>query len=63
MERVACRYNLGVNCTEQTNCQRCGWNPQVECYRKKHQKLPETPPQGKKWIIGKGNCESLEKLA
>ena len=62
MERVECRYNIGVDCTEHPNCQRCGWNPQVERYRKKHRKLPEPPP-GKKWVLGKGSFESLGKLA
>lgn len=62
MERIECRYNIGVECSEQTNCDRCGWNPQVNRKPKEPQKRPE-PKKPTRWILGKGNFESLEKLA
>ena len=30
----ACLYNKGVECLEQANCERCGWNPEIEAIRK-----------------------------
>lgn len=30
-----CKYNQSIDCTEKTNCKKCGWNPAVEKIRKK----------------------------
>ena len=32
----ACHYNMGVMCAKRDKCKSCGWNPQMEKYRKFH---------------------------
>lgn len=31
---LICKYNKGIECAAQTECQGCGWNPEVEKERK-----------------------------
>ena len=33
-ETVPCPYNQAIDCTEQSKCRFCGWNPVVENKRK-----------------------------
>ena len=30
----ACKYNVGVECSSQKHCGKCGWNPKVDKGRK-----------------------------
>lgn len=30
---IYCKHNSGVNCYDQTKCDKCGWNPEVSKMR------------------------------
>lgn len=46
-----CKYKLYIECFDQKNCKKCGWNPEVE--KKRKAKLKKKIAKTKKWIVGK----------
>lgn len=47
-----CRFNDGVDCRRYgNNCERCGWNPQIQAQRMKDIKGPGTPAHNRNLIF------------
>ena len=65
-----CKYNMKIHTggtefvrmvdCDGGNCVICGWNPEVDKARKKNIKRAFHPPI-KRYIIGKGSFERIEK--